>query len=368
MNHWNECTNLLVIRPDNLGDVLMTSPAIRAIKRRFGCKVTLLTSQSGAAAAELLPDIDETIAANFPWAKHASPVSPTDLDILIAQLKRAAFDSCIIFTVYSQNPLPTAMLAWCAGIPRRLAYCRENPYGLLTHWVPDEEPYSRIRHQVVRDLHLAEQIGAYTDDDRITLSIPDGAERGALYKLQQRSIDGTRPYVIFHAGVSESKRSFPMNKWIELTQRFKDAFPSIQVLFTGSEADRPLTDKLCRACGGGTFSLGGVLAIAEFAAVIRKASLVASVNTATLHLTSALGRPLVAFYARTNPQHTPWRCPHVLFPYSVMESELRSRNEVIRFVDNMVYRDKIGVPLTDEILRAMDGLLEGQRQGQFIHQ
>jgi len=366
MDNWNLCANLLVIRPDNIGDVLMSSPAIRAIKRSFGCKITLLTSEAGATASTLLPEVDETLVANFPWAKHTSSISPAYLNGLVSRLESAAFDGCVIFTVYSQNPLPTAMLAWAAGIPRRLAYCRENPYELLTHWVPDDEPYVHIRHQVARDLDLVEQIGAYSNDDRITLALPNVADAQAMAKLNRIGVNVGRPFVIFHAGVSEPKRAFPPEQWIALTQRFLIAHPTQQVLFTGSAADRAWTDQLCEACGAGTFSVGGLLNIAEFAAVIRQAALVVSVNTSTIHLASALGRPLVVLYALTNPQHTPWRCPHRLFPYSVTERSLQSRNEVIRHVDRSLYRERVSLPDPDDMLNAIDELLDSQGHGQLV--
>ncbi|MBK1441562.1 glycosyltransferase family 9 protein [Parapedobacter sp. ISTM3] len=365
MDNWNSCTNLLIIRPDNIGDVLMSSPAIRAIKRSFGCKITLLTSEAGAAASALLPEVDETLVANFPWVKHTSSIHPAYLSKMVSRLKNAAFDGCVIFTVYSQNPLPTAMLAWAAGIPRRLAYCRENPYDLLTRWVPDDEPYSHIRHQVVRDLDLVEQIGAYTNDDRITIAVPAEAHIRAMAKLARIGVDTRQPFVIFHAGVSEPKRAFPVDRWMELTKRVLAAHPAKQIVFTGNSDERALTDCLSRASGPGTFSAGGLLDIAEFAAVIRQATLVVSVNTATIHLAAAFGRPLVVLYALTNPQHTPWRCPHTLFPYSITDKSLQSRNEVIRHVDRSLYQEKIDLPATEAISNAIDMVLNRQGEGQL---
>src|SRR5690606_23893909 len=111
----------------------------------------------------------------------------------------------------------------------------------------------------------------------------------------------------------------------------------------GSATERILTDYLQQASGSHTLSAAGLFDIQEFAAVIRQAALVASVNTATLHLAAALGRPLIVLYALTNPQHTPWRCPHICFPYSISH-ELRSRNEVIRHVDRSLYHEKIDLP------------------------
>ena len=56
---WTEVRNLLCVRLDSIGDVLMTTPAIRACRESFGCRVTLLTSRAGAAAARHVPEVDE---------------------------------------------------------------------------------------------------------------------------------------------------------------------------------------------------------------------------------------------------------------------------------------------------------------------
>jgi len=367
MESWSHCTNLLVIRPDNIGDVLMSSPAIRAIKRCLGSKITLLTSAAGAAASALLPEVDDTVVANVPWVKQPTSVNPREFLELAELLKARQFDGCIVFTVYSQNPLPSAMLAWMAGIPKRLAYCRENPYDLLTHWIPDDEPYSRIRHQVARDLDLVEQIGAYTNDDRITIAIPAGADIRAMAKLAGAGVDLEAPYMILHAGVSEFKREFPVNKWVAIARRLLAARPE-QLVFTGNAQEAKLTDYLRDACGGRTFSIAGLLDITEFAAVIRQAALVVSVNTATIHLAAALGRPAVVLYALTNPQHTPWRSPHVLFPYSVADGQAQSRNEVIRYVNQSMFEKKVEPPATNDVLSAVNELLKGHGEGQPIYQ
>src|SRR5688500_15041054 len=96
---WSEVRNLLCVRLDSIGDVLMTTPAIRACRETFGCQVTLLTSSAGAAAAAYVPEIDDVITFAAPWMKVATPDSD---ETLIADLRRRRFDAAVIFTVYSQ--------------------------------------------------------------------------------------------------------------------------------------------------------------------------------------------------------------------------------------------------------------------------
>src|SRR3954451_14182507 len=156
---WAQVRNLLCVRLDSIGDVLMTTPAIRACRETFGCRITLLTSSGGASIARHVPEVDAVMSFAAPWMKVAAPGSDASL---IAGLKRGAFDAAVIFTVYSQNPLPAAYLCYLAGIPRRLAHCHENPYALLTDWVADPGPASTVRHEVQRQLDLVGGVGCQT--------------------------------------------------------------------------------------------------------------------------------------------------------------------------------------------------------------
>ena len=120
---WQGVRRVLCVRLDSIGDVLMTTPAIRALRETYGCHVTLLTSAAGAAVAPLVPEVDDTLVFAAPWMKSAN--GGTSDQEMIARLAAGGFDAAVIFTVYSQNPLPAAYLCYLAGIPRRLAHCHE---------------------------------------------------------------------------------------------------------------------------------------------------------------------------------------------------------------------------------------------------
>jgi ADP-heptose:LPS heptosyltransferase len=206
---WKQCKNILCIRADNMGDLLMSSPAIRALKESFDCKVTVLTSSMAYRVAELIPSIDEVIRYDLPWVKSGHLSEADSIFHISKMLKGRQFDAAIIFTVFSQNPLPSAMLAYMGGIPKRLAYCRENPYNLLTDWRPEKEPYSFIRHQVERDLDLVATVNAFSKNDDIEIVIPANARTAGISKLNEIGVDGSSPWLIIHAPVSERKREYP---------------------------------------------------------------------------------------------------------------------------------------------------------------
>jgi lipopolysaccharide heptosyltransferase II len=347
--------NILCIRADNMGDVIMSGPAMRALKNTFHGRLTLLTSKMGSLAAPHLAEIDQVITADLPWVRTGTMPSVGEFFVLTEKLRALKFDLAVIFTVYSQSALPAATLTFLAGIPRRLAYCRENPYHLLTDWVPDKEPYAFILHQVERDLKLVQAIGARPLDDRLRISYSQAAKKSALRKAASCGIDVQRPWVLLHPGVSEKKRQYPVQHWIEagnLLQKELD----MQLVISGSASDAPLAEEIRKGLSSQAWSLAGLLNMDEFIAFTSASQLVISVNTATSHIATALNRPLVVLYARTNPQHTPWKGRPEVLSFSGDPAQA-SRNEIIRWVNRKLYTAEMPYPEPQKILTAARKLL-----------
>lgn len=125
-----------------------------------------------------------------------------------------------------------------AGIPLRRAYSRENPYQLLTDWVPDHEPFDYISHQVQRDLNLVKNIGATTSDDTFQITNFVKNQQSAERLLLHNGIEPIDPYMILHPGVSEDKRKYPIEFWIQTGKLLAEKH-KMPLLITGS-GKRPI--------------------------------------------------------------------------------------------------------------------------------
>ncbi|KWO57827.1 glycosyltransferase family 9 protein [Burkholderia territorii] len=316
---WDRARRILCVRLDNLGDVLMTTPALRALKESgHGRRLTLLTSRTGAALAPHLPMVDDVWTYDAPWVKHPDARGDPVIDLdMIDRLLAGRFDAAVIFTVYSQSPLPAAMMCWLAGIPLRLAHCRENPYELLTDRVPETEPDSHVRHEVARQLALVRSVGAKTADWRMAFEPGDAARRALQLRLRAalQRIGGPRRenpsaarWLVVHPGASAASRRWPAERFGDAAARLAPLFDGIAV--TGSAAERALVDAVCERAGPRAVPLAGALPLGELGALIETADLLLSNNSGPVHLAAALGTPVVDLYALTNPQHTPWRVPH----------------------------------------------------------
>lgn len=352
---WQGCKNILCVRPDNMGDLLMSGPAIGALKETFGCDITVLTSSTAKGVAKYLKAVDEILVWDVPWVKGDHPSEKEDFMNLVEILKEKNFDAAVIFTVFSQNPLPSALLLSLAGIPKRLAYCRENPYQLLTDWIPEKEPYTFIRHQVRRDLDLVKTIGATTKNDHISLQLGKSHEQSVLEKFSRAGIDIQKPWLIIHPGVSERKREYPMASWIEAGKRLVDEL-HYQIVITGNKAEQLRCDQVRVGIGHHAFNFAGSFTLEEFITAIRLSPLMISVNTGSIHLAAAVRTKTIVLYAMTNPQHSPWKTVGRVLPFPVAET-LQSRNEVLQFVQQNCFREKVSMVTPEMIFQSAYDIL-----------
>lgn len=310
---WADVRKLLCVRLDNMGDVLMTTPALRALKQSGPDRhLTLLASRPGCELAPYLEDVDEVIAYNAPWVKHAAYDAGEDEDVL-NRLRAQEFDAAVIFTVYSQSALPAALFCRMAGIPRVLAYCRENPYALISDWVPETEPMSQLRHEVQRQLDLVAHIGAVNEHPTLRFRTLATHRHSLSEKLAARGWTGAS-YMVAHCGASAPSRRYPAESFAHALKLIGTRAGTI--VLSGDHNERDLVDEIATMCGTEAqyINVAGDLGLGEFACLLESARLLLSNNTGPVHLAAAFGTPVVDLYALTNPQHTPWMVPQrVLF-------------------------------------------------------
>jgi ADP-heptose:LPS heptosyltransferase len=355
MSDWSNVKNILVIRPDNMGDLVMSGPALRSLKQGLEAHVTVLTSSMASAVAAFMSEIDAVITFDLPWVKTNNTTGPETVAALIDLLRDRHFDAAVIFTVYSQNPLPSAMIAYQAGIPKILAYCRENPYELITDWMVDQEPYAYISHQVDRDLRLVSKVCPIIPDVKLHLEADESQWPAIRKELTALGMDLNKSWLILHPGVSEVKRRFPEELWVQVGQKLTAS--GYQLLLTGAPGEKDLTARLQKATGKNVFDATGMFSIGQLITVIHHAPLLLSVNTGTVHLAAAVGTRVVVLYAQTNPQHTPWIVPHVVIEFPVA-AKLKSRNEIVRQVDQTVYAQPAHMPNPDMIVKTVLNLIK----------
>lgn len=324
---WSKVRRVLAIRLDNLGDVLVTTPAIHAIRETLPeARITLLASSVGAQAAALDHDIDDLLVYEAPWMDpwQRLPLDSGREQAMIRTVRQGAFDGAIIFSSYHQSPLPAAYLAYLADIPLRVAASVDGPGSLLTtrHRHPD-----RVMHEVERGLDLVGALGMRTGNVDLQLRVPGDArarmrslpEVSGIYRHAPENAFSVgarrRPLVVVHPGCSMPARTYPWELFAEAVNLFV-ARLGAEVMLTGITQERDLVQKIHARvrpeCRDRVHMLAGTLSFPDLCALIEMADVTVTNNTGPMHISAAVKTPVVALFALTNPpeQWGPWRVPH----------------------------------------------------------
>ena len=305
---------VLLVRLDNMGDVLLTTPAFRAVREALpdAC-LTLMAGPAGCAVGRLNPDIDETIlyrAPNEDVYFELTQDPGRELEAM-ENLKRGGFDAAIIFTSYKQSALPAAYLCYLAGIPLRAAGSFEGPGSLLTH----RHRYAETvppRHESLRGLELTGALGFPAVEPEMVLEPRPKDEEEAAEILGRL---GAEHFLLVHPGSSASSRTYPAERYARVVEELS-LKAGLPVLVTGGPGEEDLARLVAGSVG---VPIGGETGLGAFAALVGRAEAVVTNNTGATHVASALKTPVVTVFAGTNPpeQWGPWRTPNRLLTHPV---------------------------------------------------
>lgn len=351
---------VLVMRLDNIGDVVMLEPALRTLRQKLPkAKITLMTSAAGGAATSLIPWVDDVLIHQALWL-DGSLKNPFDLNEgmeLIQQLREQQFSMAVIFTSFSQSPLPAAYACYLAGIPYRVGFSKEFGGGVLSHSLPS--PADEM-HQVDRNLSLLETIGIYAQNNRPELYIPADVQESANRLLYSVHVNPHAPFIMLAPGASCSARRYDPRRFAEAT-RILAAQTELPLVIVGNEPEfeslEPVLQVAEENLYGNVHSLVGKTSVPELAALIRQASLTIAHNSAPMHIADVFECPMIILYSGTDlvsqwmPRHAPARllchpvfcspCYNFICPFDMQCLDIRPEEVVIaalEMLDEQVFK------------------------------
>ncbi len=296
------------MRLDNIGDVIMTSPALRTIKETLpNAHLTLMASPGGTLAAPLLPWIDQVITWRVLWQDLGRlEFDPAREWSLIEALRQRKFDAAIVFTSFSQSPHPPGLIACLAGIPIRVGESKETGGGILTHEItaaPDEI------HQVDRNLRLIESVGFGVRDRSLGIQIDPLATLTIRDRLSQHRLSDA-PFIVLNPWTSCQSRNYDSERFAIAARQLAE-ITGYKIIVTGVEKDRERSGIVMDILNQSAIDLIGQTSLSELAALIANARLMLSNNTSTMHIADATRTPSVILFAGTEleGQWQPRSCP-----------------------------------------------------------
>lgn len=309
---WANARNILTIRLDNIGDIIMLGPALRAIKENLPeCEITLLASPAGTQAAPLIRQVDRVITWRPVWQDvgNQMPVDAARELQLVEMIAEADFDAAIIFTSFSQSPYPPAYICYLAEIPLRLGQSKEFGGSVLTTWIkaPDDTV-----HQVDRNLYLLQRAGFVVSHRELFVRIPESARESVDLLLASKGIEPDEPFILLHPGATCSARTYPFARWSNIAVNLIH-YSGLPVVISGNEKEARRLEQMGTEAWAGSIILAGQTGVEQYAALVSRSSLVLTGHTSAMHLADAVGVPAVILFSGTDlecqwkPRNTPHR-------------------------------------------------------------
>jgi predicted lipopolysaccharide heptosyltransferase III len=286
---------ILVLQLKRIGDLILTTPALVALRRHLPeAQITLAVED---ATRELLPAMDY-LSASLVYDRRGCN-GP-----LWRKLIFSHFDVCLDFTGNDRSALFSvlskarvrATFQWVqrSGM-RAMFYNRFIPSAVRDHHTADHY------------LHLLRAVGFEETQAAVTLHPPEWAEKKATQLLREAGVEG--PFLIVHPGTARPEKYWVPERWAEVIGWVK-ARTGLEVVITGSkdvyeqEQLRAIKGHLTAAVA----DLSGRMDLLTLGALVGRAQLVLSVDSAAMHLAAAQETPQVALFGPTNPFH--WRPRH----------------------------------------------------------
>jgi ADP-heptose:LPS heptosyltransferase len=280
--------NLLIVRTDRIGDVVLSLPLASLIKKNFPwCKITFLVREYTKALVVKHPFIDEVIVL-----KELNNKIPILSNVKI--ISKFNFDSAVI--VYPT--LVTALIIFLSRIKYRIGTGYRWYSFLFNQKIYEHRKYAE-KHELEYNINLLSKFGINEKVNPATVDFNLVPDSGSIEKVEKILSDSNiklnEPIIIFHPGSGGSAVDLPVEKFKALVTKISLELTE-NIILTGSTSEKKLCENL--KVKPGILNLAGELNLSGMIALIDKCSVFVANSTGPLHIAAALGKHTIGFYPR----------------------------------------------------------------------
>jgi lipopolysaccharide heptosyltransferase II len=295
---------ILIVRVDLLGDVVLSTPAVRALRRAYPrAKIDMLTQApfDGIVAGD--PDLNRVLVWNpHVWRNPRNWLRPAPWRAALSMLGRMRLPRYDLAISVSGDI--GSIVTRLSGARRRVGYADEAYSSFMTDPVPGARYLTR-RHEVRYVLALAEAAGGVVapGDEVPRLSVAPylSVRMQATLAEARARLGATGPLIALHAGARNGQaKRWPARHWATLARLLSDELGAV-VALTGAPGEAPLAGDVERMAGRPLLNLCGQTSLPELKALLAACDLVISGDSGPMHIACALGRPVIALHGPTDP-------------------------------------------------------------------
>ncbi len=310
----NSPKNILIVRTDRIGDVILSLPLASLLKKKFPeVRVSFLVRDYTAPLVKTCKYVDEV------FILHEKNEKPSIASNVVALKDK--FDACIVaFPTY-----PIALLLFLAGIKIRIG-SGYRWYSFLFNRKVYEHRKHGERHELeynvrlLRELEIDENVNRDTAD--FGIEVNPSLSQKVCEELKTLGWDGNQKIVVLHPGSGGSAVDLPHFKMKTLAEKISNETNSVLVI-TGSKHEKELCNSF--VVSNKVINTAGMFNLEELTALIDNAKIVIANSTGPIHIASALGKDVIGFYpkfAAVSPKRWgPYSTRAMIFQPTVCEGE-----------------------------------------------
>lgn len=293
-------TNILVIDFGQLGDVVLSLPALAAIRRKFPhALITVAVGKSAAPVVEMSGYANDVLAVDRVALRDGrAPLSVFRIMRLVKDVRRAKFD----FVIDLHSLSETNLLGYLSGAKMRLFARRAGrSLDFLSNFRPAPPLEDVRKHAVDRYLEALAPLGIRDAPRTVRLAASAADEQAINRILTKKKADsaGTPLLVGMFPGAGHSSRRWPLARFAELADYFQRNDKLRTVIFIGPEEQASAREM--RAAFGSSVIFLENLTLPQLAAALARLSVFISNDTGPVHIAAAVGTPTVVVVNRTTP-------------------------------------------------------------------
>lgn len=283
--------NILLIQLKRIGDLILTTPAIAALREKFPeATLSLVVSPAVEGLLPAISGVDKIFVLRGKAGDALDWIA----------LAWGKFDYCLDFTRNDRSSFLTLL----SQARKRITSDHPNLRTKIRARSYNEFVESPVRQLHTVDYHLAllKPLGIHDASRAIHLDLPDSTVEKAdqLLKSEQAGDE----FVILHPGSARAEKFWEAERWAEVIDHCVQE-RGLQCLLTGgrSPMERHQIATIKSSTRSELIDLSGKTDLLSLAALVRKARLLITVDSAPMHFAATWGTPQVVLFGPTNPFH-----------------------------------------------------------------
>ncbi len=291
------CKNILVVRTDRIGDVVLTTPVFKALRAAYpAARITVLLSSSTVDLVRGNPYIDDVMVDDRKGV-HKGTLGFLGL---ARDIRRRSFDTVFLF----HNKKRYNLTSFLAGVPCRIGYNKGQCGMLLTHPLTDTRHLGQ-KHEAEYCLDLLRSVGIKDAGLDIHVAFNKNAESWASEWLKANAI-APGEFIAIHPGASDTTRLWPVESYSHLIDGLAGLYPFKIVLIGGAET-KGIAAQIVSLSRVPVIDLTGQSSLAETASILRRCRILVSNDSGPLHVGAGVGAYVIALFLRNQSGINPTR-------------------------------------------------------------